>query len=267
MTPAKPLSIDELRRRLSQPGPWAEQLRRLAADIAAIQADPPQPPDAALTCDDIDALLDLIVDAELAGQDMPPRAAAHLTTCARCRESLTVLLDTLVADSAGDLPAVPVPARPALSFLQPAADRPWTMRLRSALTGEAFGLTLALNPAYLQRLFFAPAPLLVRADDSPQAGPVTHLLLSDAIAIDDHLLAIELLALRDQPDADEVALRAIITSSTALPPNLWATLIWADVAQHVPVEAHGQVDFGRVSLSTLHAAAHRFDLFIEARPA
>ncbi len=267
MTPTEPSPVDDLRRRLSQPGPWADRLRRLAADIAASDDAPPSSAEPELTCADVDAILDVIIDDELNADQLSPRVATHLKTCARCREAYALLLDTLVAESAGELPPMRVPARPTLSFLQsPLPDRPWVTRLRSALTGEAFGLTVSLNVAYLQRLFFAPQPLLVRADETPTLGPVTQLLLSDAVTVGDQLLAVELTAQRAEAHADEVALRASLSSSAPLPADLQAALTWADQLLRASVDAHGQIDFGRVSLRALQAASHDFELVVEARP-
>ncbi len=267
MASDKPSPIAELRRRLSQPGPWADRLRRLAADLAALDDDGPSTTEPALTCVEVESILDVVADDELSERTMSSHAAAHLITCARCRQAYALLLDALVAESAKESPPIAVPARPMLSFLQPAVtDQPWLTRLRSALTGEAFGLSISLNVAYLHRLFFAPQPLLVRADEALAVGPITQLLLSDAVTVGDQLLAIELTAQRDHAQADEVSVQAVLTGSEPLPPDLWATLTWAGETHQSPVDAQGQANFGRVSLPVLHTAAHSFELLIETRP-
>ena len=267
MAPANASPVDELRRRLSQPGPWAARLRRLAVDLAALDEDGPSPAEPALTCAEVESILDVAVDDELSERAMSVRVAAHLATCARCRQTCAVLLDTLAAESAGELPSIPVPARPTLSFLPPlAADQPWLTRLRSTLTGQTFGLSISINVAYLHRLFFAPQPLLVRADEALSVGPVTQLLLSDAVTVGDQLLAIELTAQRDHAQADEVSVQAALTGSEPLPPDLWATLNWAGEPHQVPVDAQGQANFGRMSLPALQSATRSFDLVIETRP-
>jgi hypothetical protein len=59
--------IDNLRHRLTRPGPWAERLRRLTQDIASsAESDTPSSPDEPqLTCEECDTVLDRFVDDEL----------------------------------------------------------------------------------------------------------------------------------------------------------------------------------------------------------
>jgi hypothetical protein len=174
--------IDNLRHRLTRPGPWAERLRRLTQDIASsVESDTPSsPPEPQLTCEECDTVLDRLIDDELNGQTagaLSRRVWTHLKDCARCQQSYVLLLDTLVQESAGQLTAIQRPADLPLSFLcRPNDEAPWVARLRSQLVGSSFGLTISFSLSYLRTLL-APPPLLVRADYTPTASPTTHVRL------------------------------------------------------------------------------------------
>jgi hypothetical protein len=255
--------LQELRRRLSEPGPWARRFRRLAEAIA-------RSPD--LSCQECEDILDLYVDDELEGRDVRrlyPLVWHHLRTCARCWQAHDLLADTLSRERAGKLTPAPRPEAPRLSFLQPhPPDAPWITRLRPRIAGAPFGLTFSFNLSYLQTLLSPPSPVRARAEEPflPLAG---HLLLSDTVPVGEGTVAVEVTATCRSERPDHLHLQAIITGSAPLPENLWARLIWADQTRSGPVDPQGCVDFGEVSLTTLQEALETgegsFEIVFEAR--
>jgi len=240
--------VQELRRHLSEPGPWARRFRQLAQAVAGCSD---------LRCEECEDVLDLYVDDELAGRDvrrLHPLVWRHLRTCDRCRQTHDLLADTLSRERAGELLPVPRLEAPRLSFLQPhPPDAPWITRLRSRIAGAPFGLSFSFNLPYLRTLLSPPFPVAARAEE-PFLPLATHLLLSDTVPVGEGTVAVEVTATRRPDRPDHLHLRAIITGSAPLPQNLWARLIWDDQTRSGPVDPQGGVDFGQVSLTTLQEA-------------
>ena len=255
--------IQELRRRLSEPGPWARRFRRLAEAVAG-------PLD--LSCEECEDTLDLYVDDELGGRDVRrlyPVVWRHLRTCARCRQAHDLLADTLKRERAGELTSIPRLEAPRLSFLQPQPpDAPWITRLRSRIAGAPFGLSFSFNLPYLQTLLSRPIPVAARAEE-PFLPLATHLLLSDIVPMGEGKVAVEVTATRRPEKPDYLHLQAIITGSAPLPENLWARLVWDDQTRCGSVDPEGHADFGEVSLTTLQEALEAgegsFEIAFEAR--
>ena len=270
MTSSDFAPIDNLRHRLTQPGPWAERLRRLAQDIAHLaETDlPSRPNESPLTCDECDAVLDQFVDGELDGpptSDLSQRVWSHLRNCARCQLSYSLLVDTLVQESAHQLPDIQLPANLPLSFLvQPSSEMPWTVRLRSQLTNSSFGLTISFGLAYLRTLL-APPQLLVRAEYTPTTSPTTHVLLSDQIMIGDQLLAVEVSAIREPQRPDWLTVQSVLAGAEASLTNVWAKLTWAGDVHLAPVNANGVSNLGEVSIQALLSEATDFEIAFEVR--
>ncbi|MBM4464810.1 MAG: hypothetical protein FJ014_04460 [Chloroflexi bacterium] len=259
---ANPL-IRELRRRLSEPGPWARRFRRLAEAVAGSPG---------LSCEECDDVLDLYVDDELGGRDvrrLHPLVWQHLRACTGCRQAHDLLADTLSRERAGELPPVPCLGAPRLSFLQAhPPDAPWITRLRPRIGGAPFGLTFSFNLPYLRTLLSPPIPVAARAED-PLSPSASHLLLSDTVPVGEGTVAVQVTATRRPERPDCLHLRAIITASTPLPQNLRARLIWDDQARFGLVGPQGGVDFGQVSLATLQEALEAgegsFEIAFEAQ--
>jgi hypothetical protein len=255
--------VQELRRRLSEPGPWGRRFRQLAEAVAGS-------PD--LSCEECEDTLDLYVDDELGGRDvrrLHPLVWRHLRTCARCRQAHDLLADTLSRERAGELTPVPRLEAPRLSFLQPQPpDAPWITRLRSRIAGAPFGLSFSFNLPYLQTLLSRPLPVAARAEE-PLLPLATHLLLSDIVPMGEGAVAVEVTATRCPEKPDSLHLQAIITGSAPLSENLWARLIWDDQTRCGPVDLQGHVDFGQVSLTTLQEALEAgegsFEIAFEAQ--
>jgi hypothetical protein len=254
----------ELRRRLSEPEPWARRFRRLAEAIA--QADDAESvslgrnqraEESSLVCEECEALLDLYVNDELAGyyvRHLYPLAWRHLQTCIRCRQAHDLIADTLRRERAGELPAVPNRETRPLSFLPVySADTPWIARLRPRVGGAPFGLVFSFNLSYLRTLLSPPIPVAVRTEEARDSS-ATRLLLSDAVSVGEQKLAVEVTATQHPSRPEYLDLQAIITSSATLPEKLWARLTWADQTRSAPVDVQGQVDFGEVSLTKLQEA-------------
>jgi len=255
--------LQELRRRLSQPGPWARRFRQLAEAVAG-SSD--------LSCEECEDILDLYVDDELGGRDVRrlyPLVWRHLRTCARCRQAHDFLADTLRRERAGKLTPVPRLEAPCLSFLQPhPPDAPWITRLRPRIAGAPFGLTFSLNLPYLRTLLSPPLPVAARAEE-PFLPLASHLLLSDTVPMGEGAVAVEVTATRRPERPDLLYLQATITGSAPLPENLWARLIWDDQTRFGSVDLQGRVDFGEVSLITLQESLETgegsFEIAFEAR--
>jgi hypothetical protein len=255
--------LQELRRCLSEPGPWARRFRRLAEAVAGS-------PD--LSCQECEDILDLYVDDELWGRDVRrlyPLVWHHLRTCGCCRQAHDLLVDTLSRERAGKLSPVLSLGAPRLSFLQPhPPDAPWITRLRSRIAGAPFGLTFSFNLPYLQTLLSRPLPVAARAEE-PFLPSVAHLLLSDTVPMGEETVAVEVMGTRHPERPHCLHLQAIITGSAPLPENLWARLIWDDQTRSGPVDLQGHVDFGEVSLTTLQEALETgegsFEIAFEAR--
>jgi hypothetical protein len=255
--------LQELRHRLSEPGPWARRFRQLAEAVAGSPG---------LSCEECEDVLDLYVDDELGGRDVRrlyPLVWHHLRTCGRCRQAHDLLADTLRRERAGELTPISRLEAPCLSFLQPQPpDAAWITRLRSQLAGDPFGLSFSFKLPYLQTLFSRPVPVVARAEE-PFLPPVAHLLLSETIPMGEGTVAVEVTATRRPEKPDYLHLQAIITGSAPLPENLWARLIWEDQTRCGPVDPQGGVDFGQVSLATLQEALEAgegsFEIAFEAR--
>lgn len=262
--------IDNLRHRLTQPGPWAERLRRLTQDIAGLVDDDisSNPDEPQLTCEECDAVLDHFIDDELNGQtaeSLSRRVRAHLKDCTQCQLSYVLLFDTLVQDSAGQLTEIQQPADLPLSFLdRPNDETPWIARLQSQLAGSSFGLTISFSLSYLRTLL-APPQLLVRAEHTPTNSPTTHLLLSDQVAIGDQLLAVEVTATREPQRADWLTIQSVIAGPEAPLAHLRAKLTWAGETHLARVDANGTSNFGEVPLQALHSESHDFEVAFEVR--
>jgi hypothetical protein len=255
--------IQELRHRLSEPGPWARRFRQLAEAVAGTSD---------LSCQECEDTLDLYVDDELGGRDVRrlyPLVWHHLRTCIRCRQAHDLLGDTLSRERAGELAPIPRLEAPRLSFLQPQPpDAPWITRLRSRIAGAPFGLSFSFNLPYLQTLLSRPVPVAARAEE-PFLPPVAHLLLSDTVPMGEETVAVEVTATRHPGRLHCLHLQAIITGSAPLPENLGARLIWDDQTRSGPVDLQGHVDFGEVSLTTLEEALETgegsFEIAFEAQ--
>jgi hypothetical protein len=255
--------LQKLRRRLSEPGPWARRFRQLAESVA-------RPSD--LSCEECEDTLDLYVDDELGGRDVRrlyPPVWRHLRTCTRCRQAHDLLADTLSRERAGELTPIPRLEAPRLSFLQPQPpDAPWITRLRSRIAGAPFGLSFSFNLPYLQTLLSRPVPMAARSEE-PLLPSVAHLLLSDTIPMGEGTVAVEVTGTRHPARPHYLRLQAIITGSAPLPENLWARLIWDEQTRSGPVDLQGHVDFGEVSLTTLQEALETgkgsFEIAFEAR--
>ena len=255
--------LQELCRRLSEPGPWAQRFRRLAEAVAGTPG---------LSCQECEDILDLYVDDELGGRDVRrlyPLVWHHLRTCTRCRQAHDLLAGTLSRERTGELTPVPRLGAPCLSFLQPhPPDAPWITRLRPRIAGAPFGLTFSFNLPYLRTLLSPPLPVGARAEE-PFLPSVAHLLLSDAVPMGEGTVAVEVTATRRPEKPGHLYLQAIITGSAPLPENLWARLIWEDQIRSGPVDLQGRVDFGQVSLTTLQEALETgegsFEIAFEAR--
>jgi hypothetical protein len=255
--------LQELRRRLSEPGPWARRFRQLAEAVAG-------PSD--LGCEECEDTLDLYVDDELGGRDVRrlyPLVWRHLRTCARCRQAHDLLADTLRRERAGELAPIPRLEAPRLSFLQPQLpDAPWITRLRSRIAGAPFGLTFSFNLPYLQTLLSRPVPVAARAEE-PLLPSATHVLLSDTIPMGEETVAVEVMGTRHPERPHCLHLQATITGTAPLPENLGARLIWDDQTRSGPVDLQGHVDFGEVSLTTLQEALETgegsFEIAFEAQ--
>lgn len=255
--------IQELRRRLSEPGPWARRFRRLAEAVAKAPG---------LSCEGCEDILDLYVDDELGGRDVRrlyPLVWHHLRTCAHCQQAHDLLADMLRRERAGELTPVPRLEAPRLSFLQPhRPDAPWITRLRSRIAGAPFGLSFSFNLPYLQTLLSRPVAVAARAEE-PFLPIATHLLLSDIVPMGEGTVAVEVTATRHPERPDSLHLQAIITGSAPLPENLWARLIWDDQIRCGPVDLQSRVDFGEVSLTKLQEALETgegsFEIAFEAQ--
>jgi len=93
--------LQELRRRLAEPGPWARRFRRLAEAIAGVSD---------MNCRECEELLDVYVDDALRCrnvQQVYPLVWQHLGVCTRCREAHDLLADTLDLERRGELPPIP----------------------------------------------------------------------------------------------------------------------------------------------------------------
>jgi hypothetical protein len=248
--------LEELRRRLGGPGrlrqardrTWGRRFRRLAEAVARVEDT---------ACGECEALLDVYVEAELAGQDVQqryPTLWGHLQSCDACAVAHDLLFETLARERRGALEPLPPAPLPRLSFLEPPApDAPWAVRLRSRLTGAPFGITFTLSPAYLRSFLTAPQPLPAR---TRQADRVVEprVLLADTVSLGEGVVAVEVTAIPDERDPDRLHLRATIAGPGDLPRHLWAVLRWGDETRSGAVDAQGQVDLGQVSLAALERA-------------
>lgn len=245
--------LEELRRRLAEPGPlrqaqdraWGRRFRRLAEAIARAEG---------FTCEECEGLLDVYVDAELAGQEVQrryPTLWEHLQTCDACAAAHELLFETLAQEKRGALKPLPPTPPPRLSFLEPPApDTPWTVRLRSRLTGAPFGITFTLTPTYLRKLLSSPQPLVARTRQADRPGEPL-VLLADTVPLEDGVVAVEVTAIPDDRDPDRLRLRAAIAGSAELPEGLWAVLRWGGETRSGRVDEQGRVDLGVVSFGAL----------------
>ena len=208
-------------------------------------------------CADCESLLDVYVDDERSGRDVHrlyPPVWRHLRSCARCREARDLLVEALDDHRSEPAPSAARSMVQRLSFLQPPPpDAPWQTHLRPRLAGAGFHLTFSLNLSYLKTSLSAPAPLAARADEL-RAPTYTHLLLYDTIPVGEQTLAVEVTARHLPNQPDHLALLASVTGSSGLPARLRAVLTWAGQSRAAPVDADGQVDFGKVALTAVQEA-------------
>lgn len=261
-----------------QEGGGADEQGSLATGLPSSGLRPGSLSSTDIDCDACQEMLDVIVSDELHGIDVRaryPLVWAHLEHCAECWQAYDLVSGSLQPERA----LVPPPAfapqgTPRLSFVQPRSrpersqGPPWTARLRSRLAGAPFGLAFSFNLDYLRTLLAPPAPLTVRSGEErsigASIGAVSHLLLSDAIAIGDQRIAVEVRATRQASRPDGLLVQAVIAGSTPLPQPLWARLIWAGQARSSPVQLQnneGRADFGEVSLTALEADDERSATF------
>ncbi len=260
----EPDLFDDLRRRLAQPGPWAERFRRLAEDIAASQADEVDdwaPGENDLTCEDFKVTLEQLIEDDLQGKALtvPARFRAHLATCQACRDSYMILRSGLKQERSAPL----AQKSPSLSFLRTPTDAtPWLMRLPSRLMDSKFGLQVSIRLDYVRATLSAShAALAVRAEDTLPAPLTARLLMSDALPVGNQLVAAEVSLLHDLI-SDQMALHVVITGSQGLPP-LCARLQWANVVYTAPVEADGSARFTDLHLEDLPANLATIDITFE----
>lgn len=266
---ANPL-LTELRRRLSEPGQWARRFQRLAEAIA--ESDDPDQSRMSLDCEECDDLLDLYVDDELAGQDVQTLHSLvwhHLQACTRCRQAHDLIADTLRRERDGELLSVSRSDPLQISFLRsPSAEAPWHAHLRSLIDGADFSLVFSFNLAYLHTLLLPQTPVTVRAEE-PLSSLTTHLLLSDSVLIGDQRLVVEVTAIQHLKRPECLNMRAVISSSSPISENLWASLTWGGQTHSAPVDVQGAVDFGEVSLVRLQEALEsdkgKFEIAFEVR--
>lgn len=249
-------AVQDLRRRLAKPGPWANRFRQLADAIAHVDN---------VTCEECQALLDVYVDAERAGRAVRrhyPDLWHHLQTCADCAEVHDLLLEALEPAAEDALEPLPRLQPPRLSFLEPAApEAPWHVRLRSRLAGAPFGLTFTLTPAHLQDLLAPAQPLPARTRRAGRPEPIV--LLAGAVPLGGGQVGVEVIAVPDAQPPKRLELRATIAGTAPLPEHLWATLRWGDETRAGAVDEQGQADLGEMPLAALRAALDADDQVFE----
>lgn len=207
-----------------------------------------------LTCTECQDILDVYVEAEVAGQDVRhlfPPIWRHVQTCPVCGTRYEALLhETRSSQSFHRSAGIAVSTR-RLSFLPPTSPAsPWVAQWRSGLTGAPFGVSYTIDPQYLrQRLLGSSTLVTRRTDDTLAAEP--KILVRDFQSIGEQTLAVLVTGTLALNQPGVLTVHASIASSEPLPKKLWATLTWADFREARPVDASGVVDFSPVSLDAL----------------
>lgn len=266
--------IEQLRRDMQTPGPWARRFRALAEAIVNAGELKTR-----LTCREVQEVLDVYLSDELKGHDVRlayPEVWQHIQTCANCQYEHDTLLDALSERDREDVPDfTPVP-RP-LSFLQPKDDHArWISSLTSRLAGASFGLHILLNPDFLRKKLGFGSPLQTagtRRSEIPEISSEPRALLIDHMPFDGQRLTAEIAVARAENQTDLLTLLATLTGNAPLPDHLWIRLTWAGQSYTAPV-ARVQPDVGYarvegVSLKqvqeALDAEETHFEIVIETR--
>lgn len=268
--------VEEFRRQMGDPQGWAEGFARLAQAISAADlADTAATLEAEVwSCAECRLMLDMFVNDLLAGYDVAqeyPQIARHLQSCPACREAVAQMIETLRTDEAPSQPDLPPSGRPHLSFLQPEpANASWTERLRSRISGAPFGVTFAFQADFLRRLFWSPSPLPTRHATPGGSASAPHLLLTQTTMLDTTLAAVEVIALANAQERDQLTIQInVIPTTDPLPQDVWATLTWGGEARSARVPPDGQVTFDNVSAAALRAVephTDRFEVTFEVLP-
>jgi hypothetical protein len=270
---ANPL-LEQLRRDLQTPGARARRFHALVEDAMNTGEM-----DTTLTCDDVQNVLDVYLDAELKGDDVRlayPEVWQHIQTCAGCQQEHDAVLDVLSDhDEEVHLNFTPTP-RP-LPFLQAKGDRAgWVSRMRSRLAGASFGLHILLDPEYLRGKLGFASPLQtgnVYRSGTLALSSEPRILLIDNVSLDGQPLNIEIAIAQVAGQPDMLALQATLTGSAPLPDNLWIRLTWAGHTYTAPVTRvqhdEGQTLVEGISLErvreALGAQEARFEIVFETR--
>jgi hypothetical protein len=270
---ANPL-LEQLRRDLQTPGAWARRFRTLVEDAMNTGKM-----DTTLTCQDVQNVLDVYLNAELKGDDVRlayPEVWQHIQTCAGCRQEHDAVLDVLSEhDEEAHLNFTPTP-RP-LPFLQAKSDHAgWVSRVRSRLAGASFGIHILLDPDYLRGKLGFASPLQtenVYRSDTLALSSEPRVLLIDNVSLDGQPLNVEIAVVQAASQPDKLALQATLTGSAPLPDNLWIRLTWAGHTYAAPVirvqPDEGQALVEGISLErvrdALGAQEARFEIILETR--
>lgn len=231
-----------------KPTAWREGLGRLAEAIATLEAEPPSPPRAGLSCETCQELLDVYVGDEQQGLNARQRYPAvwrHLAGCDECKEVYDFLVDMLEL------------------------DLPWIIRLWE-MAEDSFRLVFTFGCSHLQSLRFAKPLVTVR--DTLTVEPSRHILLYEMVSVAEQTLIVDVTATRrlDKPAWFELQL------SITPPPhwggegggragqNLRAIVTWAEHTLSAAVDKQGQAYLGQVPLSSLDAETGRFELTLLA---
>lgn len=217
--------------------PFQSNFNRLHNLLEAL-GDVSPPPPLPLSCEECEALLEVYVGEEVAGQPVQtlyPAIYSHLTHCAGCAADYALLKEEVQLASSSPL----INDAPA-----------WESREGVWEEGKQLRLSYWLNPLDLRQTLLDPPG--VRRDPREVLTEQKHLLLNEEVVSDRaHPLEVDVVAIRHVKDVTTITIHATLSSPIPLPDAVRATLQWGEQLYQIPVNAQGVARFEGIPLAPL----------------
>ena len=230
-----------------------------------------------ILCEACAHLLDTYLSAERSMVDIRqvlPEIWRHLQTCKRCANHYELaykLLRENYLQPPRHTPDAKSIELPFLRFHQEqandAAQLPWQVFLRSQLFNEPFLLRFSFSLRYLQKFFRHVNAFATRQTNATrnQKTLPAHILLIDHISLYQQEIIAKIIVFPILEQIDCWRLKAVLTSTKPLPPQLQATLHWGALVRTCLVTASGEADLGGIDSNALpHKSTHTITFAVAA---